>query len=59
LVALVYPANVASVKVLEKIGMRRIGEKAAHGTSLLLYEATREDLDHPAGGGPFDPVVGT
>jgi [ribosomal protein S5]-alanine N-acetyltransferase len=40
LVALVYPQNLASVRVLEKIGMRRVGERAAHGASLLLYEIT-------------------
>jgi [ribosomal protein S5]-alanine N-acetyltransferase len=40
IVALVYPQNLASIRVLEKIGMRPAGVRLAHGTSLRFYEST-------------------
>jgi [ribosomal protein S5]-alanine N-acetyltransferase len=40
IVALVYPENRASVRVLEKIGMRPVGTTAAHGTRLRVFEST-------------------
>ncbi len=39
-VAVTKPANVASVRVLEKAGLRRVGERDAYGERLLLYEVT-------------------
>jgi [ribosomal protein S5]-alanine N-acetyltransferase len=54
IVALVYPENRASIRVLEKIGMRPMGERSAHGTVLLLFEAPpspRENDIRAAGSG--------
>jgi len=40
-IALVEPANVASIRVLDKLGFRRAGERQAFGRPHLLYRATR------------------
>jgi [ribosomal protein S5]-alanine N-acetyltransferase len=39
--ALVRPANAASINVLEKIGMERVGTRNAYGAQHLVYAATR------------------
>lgn len=40
IIGLVFPANVASARVLEKVGMRKIGPTSRfHGTELVLYQA--------------------
>jgi ribosomal-protein-alanine N-acetyltransferase len=40
-VALVRPANVASIHVLEKIGMERVGTRQAYGAEHLVYGASK------------------
>jgi RimJ/RimL family protein N-acetyltransferase len=40
LLALVRPANAASINVLEKIGMERVGTRHAYGTEHLVYAAS-------------------
>ena len=42
-IALVEPANVASIRVLEKLGLRRAGERQAFGRPHLLYRVRRAD----------------
>jgi ribosomal-protein-alanine N-acetyltransferase len=42
IVALVYPENRASVRVLEKVGMRSVGVRRAYGTDLRLFERVAE-----------------
>jgi RimJ/RimL family protein N-acetyltransferase len=37
LLALVRPANAASINVLEKIGMERVGTRNAYGAEHLVY----------------------
>ena len=37
--ALVRPANAASINVLEKIGMERLGTRQAYGAEHLVYAA--------------------
>ena len=37
--ALVRPANAASINVLEKIGMQRVGTREAYGAEHLVYAA--------------------
>jgi [ribosomal protein S5]-alanine N-acetyltransferase len=41
-VALAEPANAASLRVLEKVGMRRDGERSAFGRPHAVFRATRE-----------------
>src|SRR3954454_1000257 len=41
-VALAEPANAASLHVLEKVGMRRDGERSAFGRPHAVFRATRE-----------------
>jgi [ribosomal protein S5]-alanine N-acetyltransferase len=43
-VAVVKPDHVASQRVLEKAGMRRVGTRQAYGEEMLLYEARRAAL---------------
>ena len=43
-VALAEPANVASLRVLEKVGMRRAGERIAFGRPHAVYRRTRDPL---------------
>ena len=40
-VAVVKPDHVASQRVLEKAGLRRVGVRHAYGEAMLLYEASR------------------
>ena len=37
LLALVWPANAASIHVLEKIGMERVGTRHAYGAEHVVY----------------------
>jgi ribosomal-protein-alanine N-acetyltransferase len=39
--ALVRPANAASINVLQKIGMERVGRRSAYGAEHLVYGARR------------------
>jgi ribosomal-protein-alanine N-acetyltransferase len=39
-IALAEPANVASLRVLEKVGMRRAGERSAFGRPHLVFRAS-------------------
>ncbi len=41
LVAVVKPANAASRRVLEKIGMREAGRRGAYGELMVMYEISR------------------
>jgi ribosomal-protein-alanine N-acetyltransferase len=41
--AIVYPDNIASIRVLEKLGMKYEHEAFFHGAKLLLYSAVRSE----------------
>ena len=41
IVAMAFPENLASRRVLEKIGLERVGTVNSYGNELLLYEITR------------------
>jgi RimJ/RimL family protein N-acetyltransferase len=45
--AVVKPTNTASRRVLEKAGLTHIGERAAYGEDLLLYESVSADRLNP------------
>lgn len=48
LVAVAYPANVASHRVLLKAGMRHLGQRSAYGHQLEWFEMEREERDRGA-----------
>jgi [ribosomal protein S5]-alanine N-acetyltransferase len=45
--ALVRPANAASINVLQKIGMERVGTRSAYGAEHLVYGARRRPATAP------------
>jgi [ribosomal protein S5]-alanine N-acetyltransferase len=47
--ALVRPANAASINVLEKIGMERVGTRSAYGAEHLVYAARAAALPPATG----------
>jgi ribosomal-protein-alanine N-acetyltransferase len=47
LLALVRPENVASINVLEKIGMERVGTRHAYGAEHLMYAARPAAVPSP------------
>jgi ribosomal-protein-alanine N-acetyltransferase len=49
MVAVAWPENAASWRVMEKCGMRRVGPGHHYGHETLLYELTREEFAAPAG----------
>jgi ribosomal-protein-alanine N-acetyltransferase len=49
IVAVAWPDNVASWRVMEKCGMRRVGPGEHYGHETLLYEITRQEFAAPAG----------
>ncbi|MEE4275659.1 MAG: GNAT family N-acetyltransferase, partial [Thermoleophilia bacterium] len=52
IVGVVYPANTASQRVLEKVGMRRVGLRRCYGAELVEYVA-----EYPVGAaGPETPA---
>jgi RimJ/RimL family protein N-acetyltransferase len=44
IIALAYPMNAASIRVMHKCGMRSAGTLNAHGHDLVCYEAVAADL---------------
>jgi ribosomal-protein-alanine N-acetyltransferase len=44
IIALAYPLNAASIRVMHKCGMRPAGTLQAHGHDLVCYEAVPADL---------------
>jgi [ribosomal protein S5]-alanine N-acetyltransferase len=53
IVAVADPANAASVRVLEKLGMRLVGPRDAYGRTHVLYRARRQATPSTA----FSPVA--
>jgi RimJ/RimL family protein N-acetyltransferase len=49
IVAVAWPDNKASLRVMEKCGMRRVGRGRHYGHETVLYELTREESSTPAG----------
>jgi ribosomal-protein-alanine N-acetyltransferase len=49
IVAVAWPDNVASWRVMEKCGMRRVGPGEHYGHETVLYEITRAGRATPAG----------
>jgi ribosomal-protein-alanine N-acetyltransferase len=49
IVAVAWPENVASWRVMEKCGMRRVGPGEHYGHETIVYEITRAEFASPAG----------
>jgi ribosomal-protein-alanine N-acetyltransferase len=49
IVAVAWPENVGSWRVMEKCGMRRVGSGEHYGHETVVYEITRAEFASPAG----------
>jgi [ribosomal protein S5]-alanine N-acetyltransferase len=52
-IALVIPDNRASIRVLEKVGMSRVGPRFAHGREHVLFRLERSGFRSGGGGPPL------
>ena len=56
IVGVTYPENVASQRVLEKAGMRRLGLRHCYGTDLVEYALGADEHGARPAAGAVDPA---